>query len=51
MSHVGVQRLAAGHGQEDRAQDQESVKAIDDEEVDGMRLRPHPYEFYLYYDA
>jgi glutamine synthetase len=20
-------------------------------EVDVMRLRPHPYEFYLYYDA
>jgi glutamine synthetase len=20
-------------------------------EVDAMRLRPHPYEFYLYYDT
>jgi glutamine synthetase len=22
-----------------------------DSEVDPMRLRPHPYEFYLYFDA
>ncbi len=36
MAHIGVQSLAAGHDQHDRAQDEKAPQAIAEEEIDRM---------------
>ncbi len=45
MAHVGIQGLAAGHGQHHRAKDQHSVNAVAKEERSAMVRRQGPEDF------
>ncbi len=36
MAHIGIERLGAGHRQEDRTEDNEADKAVGEQELDAV---------------